>query len=211
MSVIALPASPNVSVNGERFRLRRSEAALPLASGVAQITSFPSRLWTMQINVIPMRTANLRLWTLFALQMSSLANVFAYGPPHYAGPSTGYAGAAPLVAGGSQLGTTLAVDGLTHSVPILSKGDFFSFDVTSPQGNTNRQLNAVTTDVSSDGFGAASLPLLLPIRQAPADDATVNISTPTALFRLVDPENGLDFDDEGFSQFSFDVIEAIFP
>jgi len=211
MSVITLPAQPSVSVRAERFRLLRSEAATETLSGIGQITTYPDRRWAMQINVIPQRGANLRLWALAAFQLSTLSNVFAYGPPHYSAPGTGYAGSNPLVSGADQLGLSLVVDGLPNSTPILSVGDFCSFDTVSTQGNTNRQLNMVTMAVNSDGGGVATLNLLLPIRQAPADDATVNILTPTAFFRSAKPEQLVDLDVDEYSPFTFDVVERIFP
>ncbi len=210
MSVISLPSSLSSFVRAESFYLRNSDSAIDTIAGVTQITSYSDRRWTLRFDIIPVRTTNLRVWNSFAMQVSQLQNVFAYGPPHYSGPSTGYAGASPVVAGADQLGLSLDVDGLSISSSILSAGDFFSFDVTTGAGNTNRQLNMVTADVSSNGSGEATFSLLVPIRQAPADNAAVNISTPTAFFRLVNPEAGLNLDVDQFSTFSFDAIERVF-
>lgn len=210
MMIITLPELPDVPVDAEVFNLRRADTPLVTTAGVTQITSLPNRRWVTQISVIPRRGANLRLWVRATNQLTSLANRFAYAPPHYSGPSTGYVGSNPLVAGGSQTGLTLDVDGLPTSTAILLDGDYISFDVTSPLGNTNRQLNQVTADVNSDGSGEATLSLLLPIRQAPADNATVNVLTPTALFGLVSPEAGVNLDLEGYSPFLIDAIERVF-
>jgi hypothetical protein len=211
VSVIALPGTAGSYVTGENFRLRRSETSQDTIAGITQLTSYPDRRWLISLVVKPLRTTNIRDWGLFAMQLSTYTNVFAYGPPYYSGNTAGYAGASPLVMGADQLGLSLIVDGLSNSVPIMKAGDFFSFDVTTALGNANRQLNAVTADVSSNGSGQATFPLLLPIRQAPADNAAVNITTPTAYFRFETPEAVVPVDLNNFAHFSFDAVERVFP
>jgi hypothetical protein len=116
------------------------------------------------------------------------------------------------VNGADQLGTTLDVDGLDVSEDILSAGDFISFDVTSGQGNTNRQLIPVTSAVQSDTSGEATISLAYPIREAPANDAAVNIFTPTAFFMLSEPRGGFQaLDVKKSSEFMIDAVERIFP
>jgi hypothetical protein len=143
-------------------------------------------------------------------QLSDRTNVFAYGPPYYSGPSTGYAGAGPLVNGASQLGLSLVCDGVTPSAAILLAGDFLSFDVTSPGGATNRQLNKVIANATADGGGNVTFSLMLPIRQAPAENAAVNIFTPTAQFMLAQSRGGPeDIDVLLRSGFTLDAIEQV--
>lgn len=211
MSVISLPLSVSSYVRSDGFTLRRNETGIETLAGVTQITSFPDRRWLTTINLKPLLGTAIRDWNLFAMQLTSLANSFAYSPPYYSGPTTSYAGASPLVMGAGQTGTSLVVDGLSNSVPILKAGDFLSFDVTTGLGNTNRQLNAVTADVSSNGSGQATFALLIPIRQSPADDAAVNITTPSALFRFTKPEALVQMDVENAGTIAFDAIELILP
>ncbi len=211
MSVISLPGSVASYARADGFTLRRNETGIETLAGVTQITSFPDRRWAMTLALKPLRGTAIRDWNLFAMRLSSLANSFAYTPPYYSGNTAGYAGASPLVNGAGQTGSTLTVDGLSNSVPILKAGDFFSFDVTSGLGNTNRQLNAVIADVSSNGSGQATFSLLYPIRQSPADNAAVNITTPTALFRFTKPESLVQIDVENYAAMAFDAIEVILP
>ncbi len=209
MAVITLPSSGRAA----SFQLQRSQQALYTVAGVSQITSFPDRRWKMTLNIPTKKTTSteFRLWSLAMTQLSDMENVFAYTPPWYTGPSTGYAGSDPLVELGSQLGLTLNVDGLPNSTAILLAGDFFSFDVTSPGGSTNRQLNQVTADVTSDGTGDATFSLLIPIRQAPADNAVVNLQAPSAFFRFSKATGGVKQLELLWSEFSLTCEERIFP
>ena len=211
MSVITLPAAAKVAAGKISFALQRSQEVLATISGIAQVTTYPDRRWTTRVDVNPQFASDLRAWSLAISQLSDIANVFAMGPPHYSGPGTGYAGTPPVVAGADQLGIALDVDGLANSTAILSAGDFLSFDTTSAGGSTNRQLNMVTAAASSNGSGEATFSLLVPIREAPADDAAVNIFTPTAFFMLNQAHGGVEIDANQFSAFVLDAVERIFP
>jgi hypothetical protein len=194
------------------FRLARAQDILQTNAGVTQVTTHPDRRWFAQLQIVPQSAANILAWSLALDQLSDRANVFALTPPYYAaGPSTGYSGANPLVAGASQTGLTLNVDGLPVSTAILLAGDFCSFDVTSVGGSVNRQLNKVTANVTSDGAGLATFNLLLPIRQAPANNATVVIDTPSAQFMLSNSESVVDLQLAEFAEFVVDAEERIFP
>lgn len=208
MSAITLPSNQGRLL---AFEILRAQSVSRTNSGVAQVTSFPSRLWTMRLEIV-LQVASVTAWDYAIQQLSDLANYFVYGPPTYSGPSTSYAGASPVVNGADQLGLTLAVDGMTPSAAILLEGDFLSFDVTSAGGNTNRQLNRCTANVTANGSGQASIPLMLPIRQSPADNATVNIATPTAFFSLDEPRGGLPaYTPLRGSEFVIQATERIFP
>ena len=85
---------------------------------------------------------------------------------HIAGPY----GGAPIVAGGSQVGSTLLVSGFTASAaPRLKKGDMFTITGVNAVNGQNRQdlgylrTFTVTADVSSAADGTASIPIYPPI------------------------------------------------
>lgn len=160
-------------------------------SGVTQLTTFPSRLWRARFSTALLAGDELREWELAIDQLSDIENVFRMVPPRYNGPSTGYLGADPLVNGASQLGMDLDVDGLDASTAILKAGDYCSIEVTSPGGNTNVQLFKVAADVTSNSSGEATITFTTPIRQSPANNATVRIHSPTCQMALVSPRGGV--------------------
>ena len=209
MSLITLP---NNQGRVAAFEMIQSQSTIETLAGVTQITSFPDRRWSLRIEVVQQKGSNLREWMLAMTRLSDRANWFAYGPPHYSGPSSGYAGTSPVVKGDDQLGVALDVDGVTNNATILLPGDFISFDVTSAKGNTNRQLIQVTNTVTADGSGNATIQLATPIRQAPADNAAVNIVTPSAFFMLTAARGGMpSYTPKRSSEFVIDAVERVFP
>ena len=211
MSVITLPATAKAASSQIEFRLVRAQASIETIAGVSQVTSYPDRRWAARLLINPQWESNLRQWSLAVTQLSDITNVFALGPPHYDGPSTGYSGSAPTVNGADQLGLSLDVDNLELTTAVLLAGDYISFNTTSALGNSNRQLIQVAADVTSDGSGEATISLTVPIREAPADDAAVEIFSPTAFFALAQAEGGVSIDAAQFSPFVLEAMERIFP
>lgn len=195
------------------FGMDGSQVALPTNAGVTQITSFPSRLWMLRFTTIPFEVTSdeFREWELAVNQLSDITNVFRFVPPDYRGPSTGYADFNPQVNGAGQLGTSLNCDSLSNNIQLLKAGDFVSFDVTSPKGNTNVQLCKLAADAMSNGSGQVTLTFTKPIRQAPADNAVVQIFSPTAQFRFVQARHETSSDSDDFASFSIDAIEQVYP
>lgn len=209
MSLIALPSN---QMRVASFELQQSQDVSRTLAGVTQVTSYPDRSWLLAAEVVEQRTATLRAWSLAMIQLSDRSNWFAYGSPYYSGPNTGYAGATPLVKGAAQLGSSLACDGVTAGAAILLAGDFLSFDMTTSLGATNRQLVPVTANATADGSGNVTFALAYPIRLAPADNAVVNIATPTAFFMFAESKGGpADYRANRFSGFKIEAIERILP
>jgi hypothetical protein len=78
----------------------------------------------------------------------------------------------PRVAGASQLGTTLDVDGLTVGY-VVKQGAFISVTTSS-----RRYVYQVTAQATADGTGAAALSIQPPLRVSPADNDVVEIAAP---------------------------------
>ena len=105
--------------------------------------------------------------------------------------TTGPLGGTPLVNGAAQTGSTLVTDGWTAAAALrLNKGDRFTIAgvyTVNPQSRAitkNLQQFTVTANVSSDGTGAASIPIspaITPTGQfqnvsaSPADNAAITV------------------------------------
>lgn len=209
MSLITLPSGGRVA----SFEMAQTQSLLRTLSGITQVTSFPDRAWEMKLQVVEQKSAQLRAWALAMNRLQDRSNWFAFRPPYYSGPSTGYAGAGPhLVKGAGQAGLSLVCDGFTPSVAVMKAGDMLSFDVTTGLGNTNRQLVPITADASSNVSGEVTFALAYPIRLSPADNAAVNITTPSAYFMLTNPRGGVpDYKTSGMSGFTIEAMERILP
>ena len=137
-------------------------------------------------------------------------NVF----PHVVGPL----GGTPLVNGASQTGSSLVTDGWTAAAASrLKKGDVFtiaSVYAVNPQNyrsTTQLQQFVVTADVSSDGAGAATIPIYPPIiltgayqtvDALPADNAALTI---VGAANTVTPQ-GLGFHPQAFVMASANLV-----
>lgn len=110
-------------------------------------------------------------------------------------------GGTPLVAGASQTGRSLNIDGCSSSVTDWIKaGDWFS---------VNGELKMATTDADSDGGGAATLNFMPGLRSAPADNAPITTVNPAGQFLLAAPEAGWTRKLPDFADLQIDAIEDI--
>jgi len=76
----------------------------------------------------------------------------------------------------------------------MRAGDYIAYDV--PSGN--RQLHLVVLDVNSDGGGGATLTITPPIRESPANSATIITASATCIMLLTSDD-----------QAAWDVNEAL--
>jgi hypothetical protein len=121
--------------------------------------------------------------------------------PNHAEPQRGAFGGTPLVAGGSQTGVSLDIDGCSATITNwMRAGDWFS---------VNGELKMSTADVNSDGGGLATLSFTPRLRSSPADNAAITTSLGTGTFILAD--NGVSWSNSpgGFSDLSITAIEDI--
>lgn len=97
--------------------------------------------------------------------------------PNHAYERLGQLSTDARVAGGSQTGTTLVVDGVEASLTnALRAGDLIGLD---------GRLYMVAADADSTSGGQLTLTLTHPITTAPADNATVSVVSPTGRFVFV--------------------------
>ncbi len=89
----------------------------------------------------------------------------------------------PQVNGGSQLGTSLIADGFTAGYAVQA-GQFFN--VVNADGS--RHLHQVTTAVTANGSGQATLSIFPMLRASPADNATLDFATPVIQGWLQNPQ-----------------------
>ncbi|WP_270374991.1 hypothetical protein [Marinicauda sp. Alg238-R41] len=94
---------------------------------------------------------------------------------------------APLVAGGSQLGTSLDIDGVTNGM-VIPQGAFISIITAS-----KRYVYQLASQVTASGTGTATLAFNTPMRVSPADNDVVEIAAPKI-------EGFVDFDGMSFAR-----------
>jgi len=145
-------------------------------SGSVQTVEFPGARWNFSFTLENLREDDAALMQAFLMRLRGQAGRFYahnYARPTPRGTATG----TPLVAGAAQAGTTLNTDGWTPSITALKAGDFFGI---------NNELKMAVLDAVSDGAGAATITFEPPLRAAPADNAVITVSKPTATFMLTE-------------------------
>lgn len=178
MTNYALPSHTGIRSVVFRMASQNAITASPF-SFKQQVLQHPGRRWEVDVNLPPMKHADARIWLAWLAQLDGALNTFTLGDPLGATPQ-GSAGGTPLVAGASQTGASLNIDGCALSqTGWLKAGDYIQLGT----GGSSR-LYMVTSDVDSDGSGAATLPLWPQIVTAPSDNDAVAVSNTVATFRL---------------------------
>jgi hypothetical protein len=199
-----MPASPKM--RSVRFLLEGSTQTFtsPLSKSVQTLELLGSR-WMASFELPAMKRANAAAWIAFLARLNGKAGRFYAGDPSATSPR-GVATGTPLINGASQQGTSLVTDGWTALVTgILLAGDYIAYQV--PSGN--RQLHIIVADVNSDAGGSATLTIAPPIRESPADDEPLIISSPTCVMMLASDDGGAwDVDEAQIYGMRFTAEEA---
>tara|TARA_R110000824_G_scaffold44531_1_gene129478 strand:+ start:2835 stop:3467 length:633 start_codon:yes stop_codon:yes gene_type:complete len=147
-----------------------------------QIYKHTGERWEAEITLPAMARASAEQWVAWLLSMRGREGTFLLGDPVGKTPR-GSAGGTPVVNGAGQTGDSISIDGCTASqTGWLKAGDYIQLG-----SGASASLHKVLQDVNSSGAGQATLDVWPSIRNAPADNATVVVSTPIGaqgVFRL---------------------------
>lgn len=180
MPVLTYPTS--IIVSALRFQLETNTGSFesPLSKTVQTIERAGAG-WKADLTYNKLSEANHRTLKAFIASLAGRAGRF-YLYDIGDGVPQGPAGGSPLVAGASQTGKTLTVDGLTFSITsILKAGDYFS--VVTPSGV---ELKLLTADANSDGAGASTFTFEPALRESPADNAVITTTNAPVIMMLED-------------------------
>lgn len=135
---------------------------------VRQVRSRGGHQWQIELFYGAMsRSSFAALWA-FVNKQAGQYGVFDWSPgASFATQGTGVG--TPLVAGGSQSGTSLTTDGWGASQTVMKAGDFFSVA-------GDPKVYQLTADVTSNGSGQATMEFFPALRLTPADNAVIDIS-----------------------------------
>lgn len=186
VSVVAMSQSP--------FTLRQ------------QILQHQGQRWEADITLPPMRRTNAEQFVAFLLSLGGRFGTFLLSPfPCTARGSASTAPGTPLVNGANQTGSQLNFDGAPSSaVGYLKAGDFIQLG-----SGASATLHKVLVDANSSVGGAVTVDIWPSIRNAPADNSPVIVSSPAGLFRLATNETQWSIDEVATYGISFSAVEAI--
>lgn len=180
MPVLDLPSKELFS-NVEWRIIRATSVNRSPFTGKSQKLSQPFALWAAQFTLVDLEEADARLWRAFLIDLEGQAGSFKMPVPAYNGPSTGYVGAAGLVNGAAQLGTSLVTDGWSNNTTVLQRGDWFT---------VNDELKMCMATETTNGSGQVTIDFKPALRTSPADNAPLNITTPYAVMSPAGDEHG---------------------
>lgn len=172
--------------------------------GTEQTLELPGARWVAELRWRDLDLPEWRALCAFIDRLSGRAGRFTWSPiSRFArrGTATG----TPLVNGANQTGTSLITDGWTSTAPAFLAGDLVGYVDSSGRS----MLHRVVADVSPV-TGAATLTLAPAIRRSPADNAALNLTTPSPVWRLQRDDVMADYSpgERGFSV-SVAIEEAI--
>ncbi len=173
---IDMPSAPGFT--NCRFFLETNSQTFesPLTKTTQRMLLGGSR-WNATYSLPAMNQAHASFWQAFFLLLEGRANAFNAFDPDRQTPR-GVATGTPLVNGASQTGSSLTIDGCTHSITgWLLPGDFFS---------VNGELKMVTAQVNTNGSGQATVTFKPALRSSPADNAPITTSRPSCTMILAD-------------------------
>lgn len=177
--------------------VRRPTAATirPLAQSTTQTSPFdgsvqtlyqPGFRWAGTLTWSRIPIDEWRVLSAFINSLHGRAGRFTYTHPLCDRRATASIGT-PLVAGASQTGTSLNVDGFPSAVATVMKaGDWFSY----ADSASRPRLHQAVEDVVTSSGGTATIAITPPLRSAPPDNAALSLTAPVAVWMLATDDQG---------------------
>jgi len=178
VTIITFPAS----INFTSFKPKLVRPSITMRSpftGKRQALALPYALWSFEAQLSKQDTTIAGKVRSFLAQLDGVANTFRFPVPGTSSLLSGYAGAAGLVNGGSQSGSSLVTDGWSINTLVLREGDYFT---------VNDELKVCTADATTNGTGQVTVSFKPALRTSPLDNAPFTIVSPTCLMAMDDPD-----------------------
>jgi len=195
------------NIGFESFSLTRETKSAASSSPFTfkeQILVYPGQRWVASASLPPLERAKADVWRAWLTKLNGLEHTFTMGDPLSATPK-GSAGGTPLLAGASQVGSSIDIDGASSSqTGWLLAGDFIQLGT-----GANARLYMVTDDVDTDGSGNATINIWPNIRVAFADNTAVVTSNTVGAWRLNSASVSFQTDSNSFTQISFSANSVV--
>lgn len=150
-------------------------------TGQQEVQEWTGQILSGELALPPMSRAQADEWETFLMELKGQYGTFYLGDPHRE-TARGSVTGTPLVAGGSQTGNHLIIDGLTPGTTFLEKGDWIQVGST-----TTQRIYRLLSQATADSAGEATLDIFPRLRESPADNASVVTSSCKGVFRLASP------------------------
>lgn len=166
MTTITFPSTPKPQTMSWKL-VMPTQANSSAWTGKRQVVASGRGWWECELNLPPIvGSANINPWRAFIGLARGTVNDF-YVPVD----STAQSSLSNTVStnGVDQIGRSIATDGWPNSATVLQAGQFVTI---------NEQLLQVTTNVTSNGSGQATITVEPPVRQPVPDNSSVEYKNP---------------------------------
>jgi hypothetical protein len=164
-----------------------------------QVQDWGGRAWAYDLELTPVQGADGRALSVFFDALAGSFGRFLFADPSIVQTVPG----TPVVSGAGQTGDALTISGFPNSTLVLRAGDFLSLGT-----GLDTRLYRVTANVTSNGSGVASVPIIPRLRASPADGAAVEVVAPKVLLRMSGPVP-TSISPAMIHRFAFSAVEAI--
>jgi len=157
------------------------------------------------VNLPPLTQSQANQWIAFLMQAAGMSNIFQFGDP-LSPALQAQSGGTPVVHGANQSGRQLVTNGWyapsSHPVPPIYPGDWIQIGY-----RWYRNLTQQTPDRFNSG--AATLDIWPPLRESPADGATIITANTQGIFRLASNQRKYSVDQTLVYGLQFTIREAL--
>lgn len=162
---LTLPTSPQPAQIAVGLVSARNDL-VPAFGGPTQRLNRKGSRWRAQVTLPPMTYAEALAWTDLRAEADTVVLNVPQPGLEIGSPGT------PLVNGAGQLGSSLAIDGLTAGY-VVRKGQYLSVVISG-----QRYLYEATAAVTANGSGQATVAIRPMLRASPPDNAVVEVAQP---------------------------------
>lgn len=165
-----------------------------------QVQDFGGDSWAAEVSFPPLSREEAEKLTCFLLKLRGSKGTFYLYDPLGKEPRGSVSGT-PLIKGANQTGYELITDGWSTSVEgVLLEGDYIQL---------GQRLYKVTSDVTSNSSGEATLNIWPSLRESPADNETLITTNCRGIFYLPQNINNIwSADESRLYDVTFNAIEA---
>ena len=175
-------------------------------TGQQQVYEHSFALWKATISLPPMKRATAAEYQTFFMELHGQRGTFTMGDPDAKSVRGNATQSSLTIASNTAVGAyDVPVTGLTASQSLaLAKGDYVQFGTGSAA-----KLHFITTNISANGSGAATLTIEPALKVAITTTTACSIANTVGVFRLDTNDVGWDADSASTYGFSFSCTEAI--
>lgn len=165
-----------------------------------QTLELPGARWRAKMEYRNVLESDARILKAFFAKLRGASGRFYLADMSHKTPA-GTALGSGIVKGAAESGSSISTDGWTaNQTSLLLPGDYVGI---------GGELKIITTAISSDGTGNATITFEPPLRSTPADNSAIVVTMPTCIMRLEnDEQDQVDIDPERCPSITINCVET---